>query len=80
MTCILGTGDGRTVLEVLKAFQRASGVDVPFEIVGRREGDVVAAYADASKAKKQLGWTAELDIDDMCRDAWNWQQQNPDGL
>jgi UDP-glucose 4-epimerase len=80
VTYNLGTGEGRSVLEVLKAFQRASGVDVPFEIVGRREGDVVAAYADASKAEKQLGWTAELDIDDMCRDAWNWQQQNPDGL
>lgn len=80
VTYNLGTGEGRTVLEVLKAFQRASGVDVPFEIVGRREGDVVAAYADASKAQKQLGWTAELNIDDMCRDAWRWQQQNPDGL
>ena len=70
---------GYSVLEVIKAFQRECGCDIPFEIVGRRVGDIALSYADASLAKEELNWEAVKDIDNMCRDAWNWQQKNPDG-
>ncbi len=75
----LGTGHGTSVLEVLAAFSRAVGRDLPYEVVGRRTGDVAASYADPSRAEAELGWRAKRDIDDMCRDVWHWQSQNPYG-
>ncbi len=75
----LGTGRGTSVLEVIDAFSRACGHEVPYRIEGRRAGDVVANYADASKAEREMGWVATRDIDDMCRDAWRWQSANPEG-
>ena len=79
ITANLGTGRGYSVLEAVKAFERASGKSVPVEIHPRRPGDVGACYADASLAQKQLKWRAQLGLDEMCRDAWRWQSQNPDG-
>ena len=75
----LGTGRGQSVLEVINAFERATGVEIPFEVVGRRAGDSAAVYADATKANRELNWQASRDIDAMCADAWNWQQKNPGG-
>jgi UDP-glucose 4-epimerase len=75
----LGTGRPYSVLEVHAAFERAVGRAIPYEIQGRREGDSSIYFADPCKATKLLNWSAELDIDDMARDAWRWQQQNPDG-
>jgi UDP-glucose 4-epimerase len=77
--CNLGTGTGYTVLEVVKAFAAASGVEIPYEIVGRRPGDIATCYADPGYALKVLGWRAERDLKTMCRDAWNWQSNNPQG-
>lgn len=75
----LGTGKGYSVLEVIEAFKCASGRDIPYEIKGRRPGDIASCYADASLAKKELGWEARYGLLDMCRDSWNWQSKNPDG-
>lgn len=75
----LGVGRGISVLELVRAFERASGRPVPYRIVGRRDGDVAAAYADPARAERMLGWRAELDVDAMCRDAWQWQSRNPRG-
>jgi UDP-glucose 4-epimerase len=75
----LGTGKGTSVLEVLAAFSRAVGRELPYEVVGRRPGDIAASYADPSRAEAELGWRATRDIDDMCRDVWRWQSQNPEG-
>ena len=75
----LGTGKGYSVLEVLKAFEKACGKEIPYVIGPRREGDLPMYYADASLALKELGWKAEYDIDRMCLDAWRWQSNNPDG-
>lgn len=75
----LGTGRGYSVLEMIQAFSKAVGHDIPYVIKPRRAGDIATCYADATKAKNELGWTAERDIDDMCRDAWRWQSQNPNG-
>lgn len=75
----LGTGNGYSVLDLVHAFEKASGVKVPYEIVGRRPGDVGEVYADASLAKKLLGWQAEYDLNRMCADSWRWQSQNPKG-
>jgi UDP-glucose 4-epimerase len=75
----LGTGRGYSVLEAVRAFERASGREVPLEIVARRPGDVAACYADASLAARELGWKAKLGIDEMCADVWNWQSMNPNG-
>ncbi|MCC6472639.1 MAG: UDP-glucose 4-epimerase GalE [Burkholderiales bacterium] len=75
----LGTGRGYSVLEVADSFQRVSGRAVARRIVARRPGDVAASYADATLAREKLGWTAVKDLDDACRDAWRWQQANPDG-
>ncbi len=75
----LGTGRGTSVLEVLHAFERACGHELPYEVVGRRPGDVAASYADPSRAEAELGWRAEKDVDDMCADTWRWQSRNPDG-
>lgn len=79
VTANLGTGRGYSVLEVVKAFEAASGRSVPLEFGPRRPGDVAACYADPSLAAEQLGWRAEADIAQMCRDAWRWQSQNPSG-
>jgi len=75
----LGTGRGYSVLETVKAFERASGRTVPTEIAPRRPGDVAACVADPSLAAAKLGWKARRGIDEMCADAWRWQSQNPDG-
>ena len=75
----LGTGHGTSVLEMLAAFGRAVGRDLPYEVVGRRAGDIAASYADPSRARAELGWTATRTIDDMCADTWRWQEQNPHG-
>lgn len=75
----LGTGTGSSVFDVLHAFERAVGHDLPYEVVGRRAGDIAASYADPGRANEQLGWTATRSLDDMCADAWRWQSQNPDG-
>ena len=75
----LGTGTGYSVLDMVHAFSRACGKDIPYRIAPRRSGDIAACYADVTKAKEVLGWSARLDIDDMCRSAWNWQSRNPNG-
>lgn len=75
----LGTGKGYSVLEMIAAFSKACGIDLPYQIVGRRPGDLATVYADPSKAKNVLGWTAEKTLDDMCADSWNWQSHNPNG-
>lgn len=75
----LGTGTGYSVLDMVHAFSRACGRDIPYRIAPRRSGDIAACYADATKAKEVLGWSARLGIDDMCRSAWNWQSRNPNG-
>jgi len=75
----LGTGVGYSVLDVVNNFEKATGQKVPYEIVGRRPGDVAVCYADPSKAEKMLGWKAEKTLEDMCRDSWNWQKNNPAG-
>ena len=75
----LGTGQGYSVLDIVKAFSKACGHDVPYEIKPRRPGDIATCYADPSLAAEELGWKAELGIEEMCEDAWRWQSQNPDG-
>lgn len=79
VTVNLGTGRGYSVLETVKAFEKASGKTVPYELVERRPGDVAQCYADPSYAFEVLGWKAELGIDRMCEDAWRWQCKNPTG-
>ena len=79
ITVNLGAGRGHSVLEVLRAFEKATGKKVPHEIVARRPGDIAAYYADASLAARELGWKPRYDIEQMCRDAWRWQSQNPTG-
>ena len=76
----LGTGKGYSVLDVVKAFEKASGIKINYRIAPRRAGDVACCYADATKAKEVLGWQAQYDIDDLCADSWRWQSQNPNGL
>ncbi|MBO4281122.1 MAG: UDP-glucose 4-epimerase GalE [Lachnospiraceae bacterium] len=75
----LGTGKGTSVLEMIEAFERVNGIKIPYEITGRRPGDIPASYANADKAFKLFGWKAEKTLDDMCRDTWNWQSKNPNG-
>ncbi|MBQ5883839.1 MAG: GDP-mannose 4,6-dehydratase, partial [Clostridia bacterium] len=75
----LGTGCGYSVLEVVKAFEKASGVTVPYVIQPRRPGDIATCYSDPTKAEKELGWKAEKGIDEMCADSYRWQSQNPNG-
>ena len=67
------------MLDMVKAFEKANGIAIPYEIVGRRPGDIATVYADPSKSRELLGWTAERTLEDMCRDTWNWQRQNPNG-
>jgi UDP-glucose 4-epimerase len=76
----LGTGSGTSVLEIIKAFSKACGHDLPYKIKPRRVGDIAACYADCSKAERELGWRAELSIEQACADSWRWQSQNPNGF
>ena len=76
----LGTGSGTSVLEIIKAFSKACSRDLPYEIKPRRAGDIAACYADCSKAERELGWRAELSIEQACADSWRWQSQNPNGF
>ncbi|MBR4891852.1 MAG: UDP-glucose 4-epimerase GalE [Alphaproteobacteria bacterium] len=71
----LGTGHGYSVLEVVKTFEKVNGVKIPYEIVARRPGDIAICYASSDKASKKLGWQAELSLEDMCRDSWNFQKR-----
>ena len=75
----LGTGNGYSVLDVLHAYEKACGKELPYEIKERRAGDIATCYCDATKAKNELGWVAEKGIEDMCADSWRWQSSNPDG-
>ena len=75
----LGTGIGYSVLDVVKAFEKASGKKIKYEIVPRRPGDLAAVYSDPTKAKEELGWVAERGIEKMCEDSWRWQKNNPEG-
>jgi UDP-glucose 4-epimerase len=68
------------VLDLVNAFEKVTGVKVPYVITARRPGDIDACYADATRAKNELGWEAQYGIEDMCRDAWNWQSKNPNGF
>ena len=77
--CNLGTGKGYSVLDVIHAFSKACGRELPYVIDPRRPGDIAECWADPSKAKRELGWVAEYGIDEMCADSWNWQKKNPDG-
>ena len=79
LTYNLGTGKGYSVLDVVTAFEKASGVKVPYKIVDRRPGDLATVYSDPAKAKAELNWTAERTLDDMCADSYRWQHQNPNG-
>lgn len=76
----LGTGNGYSVLDMVKAFEKSSGKMVAYKIVDRRAGDIATCYADVSFAKTKLGWQAERELDEMCEDTWRWQSQNPDGF
>lgn len=75
----LGTGQGYSVLQMIKAVEKASGKKIPYEIEKRREGDIAECYASAEKAKKVLGWVSENGLDEMCEDSWRWQKNNPNG-
>jgi UDP-glucose 4-epimerase len=76
----LGTGNGSSVLDVVKAYEKACGKEIPYRVVERRAGDVATSFADPQKAKELFGWTAELDLEDMCADSWNFTVKNPNGL
>lgn len=80
LTVNLGTGRGYSVLEMIRAFQKASGKPIPYEVVERRPGDIATCYADPTLAKSLLGWQADLDMDRMCADTWRWQSMNPLGF
>jgi len=75
----LGTGNGYSVLDMVHAFEKASGVKVPYVIAPRRPGDLATCYADPAKSAEQLGWKAQLGLEDMCGDSWRWQKGNPNG-
>ncbi len=75
----IGTGHGYSVLDVVKAFEKVNGVKVPYTIKPRRPGDIATCYCNPAKAKAELGWEAKYNIEDMCRDAWYWQKNNPEG-
>lgn len=75
----LGSGQGHSVLEVVSAFERATGVEIPYRIVGRRAGDIATSYADPTRANEELGWKADRSLDTICADAWRWQSANPNG-
>lgn len=75
----LGTGRGYSVLDIVKTFERVNGIEIPYRIMPRRAGDAAVIYADSSLAKTLLNWEAKRDLEDMCRDTWNWQKNNPNG-
>ena len=75
----LGTGTGYSVLDMVNAFQRVTGQKIPYEITARRPGDLATVYASPDKSAELLGWKAEYGLDEMCRDTWAWQSQNPNG-
>ncbi len=75
----LGTGQGFSVLEVIQTFERVNQIPVPYQISGRRPGDIASCYADVEKAKRLFGWQTQKTLEDMCRDSWNWQSKNPEG-
>ncbi len=75
----LGTGVGYSVLDMVHTFREVNGVELPYQIVDRRPGDIAVCYADPAKSREKLGWTAEKSLADMCRDSWNWQKNNPQG-
>ncbi len=79
LTVNLGTGNGYSVLDMINAFEEASGQSVPYQIVDRRPGDIETCYADPTYAAEKLGWKAEYELDEMCEDTWRWQSQNPNG-
>ena len=79
-TVNLGTGVGHSVLEVVGAYERASGRPIPYDVVARRPGDVAACYADPARARDLLRWSAQRDLDTMCQDSWRWQRLNPAGF
>ena len=79
LTVNLGTGNGYSVLDMVKAFEKVSGKDVPYQIVDRRIGDIATCYADPAYAEKRLDWKAECELDEMCEDTWRWQSMNPNG-
>lgn len=76
----LGTGVGYSVLDVVKTFEKATGQEIPYVVTDRRPGDIATCYADPTKALEELGWKAEKSLEDMCRDSWRWQVNNPDGM
>jgi UDP-glucose 4-epimerase len=75
----LGTGEGYSVLDIVKTFEKVTGVNIPYEITERRPGDIAVSYADPTKARQELGWVAERGLEDMLHDSWNWQQKNKNG-
>jgi UDP-glucose 4-epimerase len=75
----LGTGTGSSVLDVIHAFERACGKQLPYDIKPRRAGDIAENYASSAKAQRELGWQAQYDLARMCQDSWRWQSQNPNG-
>jgi len=75
----LGTGKGYSVFEIVEAFEKAANINIPYRIIEPRKGDIAICYANPSKARRELGWTAEKEIREMCRDSWRWQSQNPNG-
>ena len=79
LTVNLGTGNGYSVLDMVRAFEKASGKKIPYQIVDRRPGDIASCYANPNNAAKKIGWKAELKLDEMCKDTWRWQSQNPNG-
>jgi UDP-glucose 4-epimerase len=79
ITVNLGTGHGYSVLEMVKAFEKSTGINIPYKIVDRRAGDVACSFADVDLAKDKLGWCAEMDVERMCEDAWRWQSKNIEG-
>ena len=79
VTYNLGTGKGYSVLDMIKSFEKANNIKIPYKIAARREGDIASCYADPTLAKNELGWQATKDLNDMVRDAWNWQSKNPNG-
>ena len=79
VTYNLGTGRGYSVLDLVKAFSKASGREIPYKMADRRPGDIAACYANPEKAETELGWKAKYDIDEMCEDSWRWQSNNPNG-
>ena len=80
ITLNLGTGRGHSVLEVIRAFERATGIAIPYEIAPRRPGDIAAYWADPTLATRELGWRTQFTLEDMCRDSWRWQSMNPEGF